>query len=77
MNKEGREKLKGKKGFRRMWGGLKEGRMQCFLNCGMKLKLTLKKLNLQKYLNKEQSIFILRIMRGLNAKNLAVYRVNN
>ena len=50
--------------------------MQWFLNCGMKLKLTLKKLNLQKYLNKEQSIFILRIMRGLNAKNLAVYRVN-
>jgi len=26
---------------------------QCFLNCGLKLKLTLKKLNLQKYLNKE------------------------
>ena len=27
-------------------------RPQCFLNCGMKLKLTLKKLNLQKYLKK-------------------------
>jgi len=42
----------------------------------MQLKLTLKKQNRRKYLNEEQSIFILRIMRGFNAKILAVYHVS-